>query len=232
MYEASDVIVYSSLLIGALLAIALVKKEPSDSLKLFLFWGMVIPITLTTLYLAIGTVVKNEKSATGGPVHWHADFEISACGQPVDLKNPSGISNRIGTTVLHEHGDDRIHVEGIVNKLSDVKLAKFFEVIGGKMEKNVIHIPTDDGQLVIPNGMECPDGNRGTWQVFRYKTSGKTVIQEKLADFPNHVLAPYSQIPPGDCIIMEFTGQVKDKTETICNFYDIAIKQGELEYQQ
>jgi len=66
MYEASDVIVYSSLLIGALLAIALVKKEPSDSLKLFLFWGMVIPITLTTLYLAIGTVVKNEKSATGG----------------------------------------------------------------------------------------------------------------------------------------------------------------------
>src|SRR3989338_7280715 len=113
------IIFWTSLIVGALLLFSLVKREKSEAVKLFIFWGMVIPVIFTTVFLAAATVIKNQTSVTKGPVHWHADYQIFICGvdqtpptgkstevQPgaVDLLNPRGISNRIGTPDLHEHG--------------------------------------------------------------------------------------------------------------------------------
>src|SRR3989338_3276585 len=95
-------IFFSGGIIAVLLIIALLKKDQSEYLKLFLFCGMVVPTVLTTAYLAAATVAENKSSATGGPVHWHADFQIYSCGQPVKLKKPTGLSNRIGTPLMHE----------------------------------------------------------------------------------------------------------------------------------
>ena len=250
-----EVLIAGSILIGILLAITLLKKEPNEETKQFLFWGMVIPIIFVTLFLAVDTVLKNEQSITGGPVHWHADYDIYVCGQKepdqtsrapyqfiprasahegedeeqkLDLRNPTGFTNRIGPSDFHEHGDNRIHVEGVVEHLEDVSLDKFFEAIGGGLTPTSMHLPTNHGETIIQNGMKCPDGQPGTWQVFVYKTQGDIVIQEKLENFVDYVLSPYSTIPPGDCIIMEFGSEIKNRTDKICPFYQIALEKGEL----
>lgn len=224
----NQILLISSTLIAAFLVFSLVKKEKSEGLRLLLFWGMVIPIVSTTLYLAGTTIAKNQFSATGGPVHWHADYEIYACGRQIDLVDPSGLANRVGTPDLHEHGDNRIHVEGTVRELQDVSLGKFFESVGGQLTETLLRVPTNEGELIAQNGMQCPDDKPGALQVFVYQTKAHTVIQKKLSNFPNYVLSPHSQVPPGDCLIIEFTAEIKDKTDKICEFYEIAIQKGEL----
>lgn len=247
MNFANQILLASSAIIGALLIVSLLKQEKSERVKLCLFWGMVIPIIFTTLYLAAGTVIKNQASVTGGPVHWHADFEIYNCGQAlanrgqvqgqrtilahaeeeIDLINPTGFSNRIGSSDFHEHGDNRIHIEGVVQKFEDVSLGKFFEIIGGKLSATLLRVPTEKGEVILQTGRLCPDGNPGTLQIFLYKTKAQTVIQEKLTDFSNYVISPYATVPPGDCLIIEF-GPVREKTDKICDFYAISIKEGEV----
>ena len=248
------IVFWTSLVITALLLFSLIKKEKSERLKLFLFWGMVIPIIFTTFYLVTTTVAKNVGSVTKGPVHWHADYEIYVCGRSVkektsynnhkfipiaqahegeadealDLVDPTGFSNRVGTSDFHEHGDGRIHVEGVVERLEDVSLGKFFEAIGGQLTKTIMRLPTNRGEVIVQNRMNCPDAKPGAWQGFVYKTKGNIVTQEKLDNFADYVLSPYSTVPPGDCIILEFGSETRAQTDKICSFYQIAIDQGEL----
>lgn len=233
MYEASasQIVMITGAIITFLVVVSLLKKEKSEGLKQFLFWGMVLPITAATLFLILQTVHENRSSATGGPVHWHADFEIYYCGQEVDLLNPKGLVNRIGSAVLHEHGDNRIHVEGTVRQMSDINLASFFDIIGGSMTQDHLVLPTNSGELTMQNGSSCPGDGKGRLQVFVYKTRDGVVTQTKLADFSSYVLSGYSQIPPGDCLIIEFDPKEKAKTDKICNFYEIALEKGDLKYE-
>src|SRR4051794_6341558 len=98
----------ASVILALLVILALRKKHPSEDLKKFLFSGIVIFVTAPTLYLSATTVYYNLVSASGGPVHWHADYELWNCGQEVNVKDPAGLlSNRIGTATLHEHNDNR-----------------------------------------------------------------------------------------------------------------------------
>ena len=234
-------ILYLNLTIALLLALlifSLVKREKSEALKLFLFWAMVIPVIFTTFFLSATTIIDNERSASRGPVHWHADFQIYSCGELIKLKRPAGLSNRIGTPLLHEHGDNRIHVEGTVAELKKIALGKFFESIGGKLTNSFLLVPTDQGNLLMQNNMSCPDlptgevnGSKSILQIFAYKTNekNKTIRQEKLTDLPNYQITQSGRIPPGDCLIIEF-GQPKDHTDHICTFYEIAINKGEYNY--
>lgn len=256
IYGSSEILTYSAVIIAVLVIFAVAKRDKNEGLKLFLFWGIAIPIIFSTFYLAAATVWQNQTSVTKGPVHWHADYQIYVCGQPaqtrdekatflpraqahegeegemLDLKDPRGLSNRIGTSDFHEHGDHRIHVEGVVEKLSDVSLGKFFEAIDGQFTPTFMRIPTNAGIAIIQNGMDCGDSHPGAWQVFVYKTRGQIVTQEKLQNYTDYVLSPYSTVPPGDCIIMEFSAENKDRTEKICPFYQIALDKGELKYAQ
>lgn len=227
MTEAIKLAVFSGLAIGVLIAVSMLKKEHREGEKLALFWSIAAIAIFTTFYLVGGTIAKNRISLTGGPVHWHADFEIYACGEKVELKSPEGLSNRIGSSDFHEHGDNRIHVEGVVKSYADVTLQKFFETVGGRMEKNYLKIPTDRGEIIFQDGMACASGETGIWQTFVYRTKNQTAWQEKLSDPQNYVLSPESQVPPGDCIVMEF-GAPKDKIDRLCEFYEIAHKKGEL----
>ena len=255
MSSVNQILLACGSIITALLIVALAKKEQSEGLKLFLFTGIAAAAAVGTIFLAAQTITKNQRSVTGGPVHWHADYEVFVCGESpepegevmgktlahgdeeedvhveVDLKNPTGFSNRIGSSDFHEHGDNRIHIEGVVERLEDVRLAKFFEVIGGQLTTTLLRMPTDQGELIVQNGMGCPDGTAGTLQTFLYKTKGPKVIQEKLDDFPSYVISPESQVPPGDCLIIEF-GPLRERTDKICDFYQIALDKGEYELNE
>ncbi len=226
------VIVITSIIVTDLVILAIISKRKLNNHKKLLFSLMIIPIIIATLYTAGTTIYLNQISLTKGPVHWHADFEIWNCGKKLDLLNPQGLSNRVGTPVFHEHNDFRIHVEGVVVKTEDVALDNFFNVIGGGLTEESLGVPTNDGVVLLRNGDSC-NGKPGKVQVFVYKVAnpqeyGKWIYtQEKIEDYMNHVLAPYPQVPPGDCIIVEFD-QEKESTDKICTTYQVALNQGEL----
>ena len=183
------------------------RKKIHKKTKRWFFWLMVIPIILSSLYLAAHTVYDNITSVTHGPVHWHADYEVWACGEKLDLTDPGGLSNKIGTPLLHEHNDNRIHVEGVVKRFEDINLGNFFNVIGGKLMSDHLSYPTNNGLLMYKNGDSC--GNvPGILKVF---VNGK-----RISDPANYVIAPSTFVPPGDCIVIDFSPGDLPQTDYLC----------------
>ena len=227
----SLVIIASAFILLCVCTAVLIKKK-SERFKVALFSLIVIATIATTLYLSISTVLLNTRSESNGPVHWHTDFELWKCGERINLMKPTGLSNRIGTPVFHEHGDQRIHVEGVVTELEDVNLKNFFYVVGGKLSDDRFELPTDNGIITAHTGELCQFGD-GKLQVFLYhvtnpdqsKNKGFTYTQTKLEDFTQYVPAPYAHVPPGDCIIVEFDIE-KEKTDKLCETYRIARDKG------
>ncbi|MBI2664656.1 hypothetical protein HYX10_04950 [Candidatus Woesearchaeota archaeon] len=204
----------------------------SNSIKMVLFSLIVLVTVSAAAYTAGSTIYLNLASQTKGPVHWHADFEIYNCGEKLDLTDPHGFENRVGSSTFHEHGDNRIHVEGVVVDDGDVALHNFFHVIGAELNADSMSIPTNEGLVEMANGDLC-DGKQGKLQVFLYKVKNpdqrKKWVYEQIKpdDFENYVLSPEPNVPPGDCIIVEF-GEEKDSTENICETYRLAAARGEL----
>lgn len=133
-----------ALIVLVILAILFSQKRPS--IKPVLFGLILLIVVGTTLTISGATVYLNVKSATGGPVHWHADVEYWACGNELELRDPRGaLSNKIGTPTLHEHNDKRIHLEGVpVTLPEDASLGKFMQVVGGEVSKNSLIVPLND----------------------------------------------------------------------------------------
>ena len=183
-------------------------RQFEEKHKRLLFWLVAIPVVLSTLYLAGFVIYKNQASITKGPVHWHADYQVWLCSQRMDLKDPTGLTNKIGSPLFHEHNDDRIHIEGAVMKLSDVNLANFFKVIGGKLTRTEISYPAKDKLHHYKNGDPCPDGSMGTLKVY---------VNGKLNPNPeSYVISPHSYVPPGDCIIFLFDSSSRTTTSQLC----------------
>lgn len=180
-----------------------------------------------TLLLAGSTIYLNAISHSKGPVHFHADFEVFHCGNKIDLENPTGFSNKIGTSTLHEHNDFRIHLEGVVVEENDQSLGKFFHVIGGNITNNSLSVPTTNGILTAKNGDLCPDGTPGVLNVFVYKTVNKTFIQQKINDPAHYIYSSEGQVPAGDCVIVEF-GPEKNSTDKLCTSYQVAESLGKV----
>jgi hypothetical protein len=134
-----------------ILAIWVVKRK-KKKLMLPIYLGIAAVVVSTTLVISGATVYLNVKSATGGPVHWHADVEFWACGNELEIRNPSGfLSNKIGTPTLHEHNDKRIHLEGVpVSLPHDASLGKFMQVIGGEVSNNTLVLPLNETDYFAP----------------------------------------------------------------------------------
>ncbi|MCH7567996.1 MAG: hypothetical protein IIA87_01110 [Nanoarchaeota archaeon] len=202
-------------LIAFTILLLIIRVENIGNYKKLFFWLMIIPIVLSSLYLAGNTIYENIVSETGGPVHWHADYQVLVCGERLDLIDPEGLSNRIGTTILHEHGDDRIHLEGTLREVKDASLGRYFQAIGGELESAPGHLiyPTEDkGIINYQNGDLCPDGSLGTLKVY---VNGK-----RIDDFENYVIYPDSRVPPGDCVIIAFDGSERVTTDILCESWE------------
>lgn len=209
-----------------LILISILYRDKSEMGKIFLFSSIVVVVLIYTVYLSTTTILKNLNSETGGPIHWHGDFEIYKCGEEVKLKSPSGLSNRIGSPLLHEHGDKRIHVEGAVEKRSDISLGNFFKVIGGDISDNFVIVPTNDGIIRLENGQKCGE-KEAKVQVFVYALNGDLVEQRKVENPQNLIIEPQTLVPPGNCIIIELD-VLKARTDHLCVSYRVAKEQGKI----
>jgi hypothetical protein len=140
-----DILYISAIISGLGIFYAVFLKTASEPAKKVAFLVIAIPIALSTLYLSGATVYLNSISETGGPVHWHADFEIWVCGDKLDLIDPEGLSNKVGSPAVHEHNDSRIHIEGVLVKRQEASLNNFFMQVGGNLNERSITIPTNKG---------------------------------------------------------------------------------------
>lgn len=219
--------IIAGIVLAVLVLASIFIKQKSDKLKYLLFGLMAVVILFTTVYLVGSTIYLNQVSTTGGPVHWHGDFEIWNCGELVELKNPEGLSNKVGSETVHEHNDQRIHIEGIILDPTQASLSHFFKEIGGSMDNEHLTVPTENGMLDMRDDQKCPDGKEAHMQVFLFKTEGQTFSQTKLQDHKNYMISPQGQVPPGDCIIFEF-GPEKDRTDYLCPSYKVAKEAGKI----
>lgn len=133
----------AAVLLIVLTIVAALLKDRMPRLKLPLFLLMVTAMLGSTIYLAASTIYVNVKSDSRGPVHWHADLEIWACGNELELRDPfKFLSNKVGSATLHEHNDHRIHLEGVVvDDSRDASLGKFFHVIDGALTGEALVVP-------------------------------------------------------------------------------------------
>lgn len=207
-----------------LILLSIIIKGDSNLEKGILFGGIVLVAVGYTAYLSGTTIIKNITSETGGPVHWHADFQIWKCGQEVKLKSPEGLSNRIGTPLLHEHGDKRIHVEGAVDKIANISLGSFFGSIGGQLSAEELVVPTNSGSETLKG--EC-DGKVASLQVFVYSINNQLIEQKKLVNPSDFIMVPQTSVPEGNCIIFELSEE-KERTDKLCTSYQVAKEQGKI----
>jgi len=218
----------STIFLILLAAVSLMIKKMNSTVKKTLFACICFVTVSCTLFLAGSTLYLNSISTSQGPIHYHADFEVWACGKEYELVDPTGWSNKIGTPTLHEHNDKRIHLEGVIVNKQDASIGKFFKVVGGSISSSQFMMPATTGPLILKTGDKCPDGIPATLQVFVYKVIQKTAIQTKVTAPASYVISPQSQVPPGDCIIIEF-GKNKAKTDHICRSFLVAKQIGKLE---
>lgn len=145
---STTAVIGGSIALIVLIIIAIAFNTRMPKIKPFLFGLILLIVVGTTLTISGSTVYLNVKSATGGPVHWHADIEFWACDNELELRDPRGaLSNKIGTPTLHEHNDKRIHLEGVpVTLPDDASLGKFMTVVGGEVNENSLVVPLNDAK--------------------------------------------------------------------------------------
>jgi len=188
---------YGSIIFGALIFIVIFKGNSlSDSSKKTIFISIAGLVSLITLYLVVVTLHMNLTSDTKGPVHWHADYEIWACGKRIRLAEPKFMSNTQGTQMTHSHNDDRIHIEGTLLDLKESGLRYFFHSVGGSISIDGMSIPTDEGMKEFHNGDLC---NELPARLYAF------VNGNQVADFPAYRISHYGEVPPGDRIKFVFT---------------------------
>lgn len=222
-----------AVLLIAVFAVITLKPQGSTPKKLA-FCLIVIPAVLASVYITSDTIYVIRASFTKGPVHWHADYRVFSCGKELDLVAPKGFSNRIGTPSLHEHNDNRIHLEGIPKSADEATLHEFFEVIGGTLAEDEMTFPATGGLVTMRNGDICSSGGTGELQAYLWETVNPeapkgawSARQKKLSDFTHYGYKPYGLIPPGDCVIFEF-GTARTFTDKICEQYEVAEKRGDI----
>ncbi len=191
------------MLLIALFSLIFLKKI-SETQKKLAFWVIAISAILATIFLLGTTLYLNATSPTKGPVHWHADFTVTLCKEEIEIKDPKGIMNRIGTSKVHEHNDMRIHIEGTPASLEEIELGEFFKSIGGYFGETTLSIPSEEGIVSVKDGELCNNlpsylylfvegqsGNERAWRL-------EPLMHE-------YIIAPYSNVPPGDRLKIVFT---------------------------
>ncbi|MBI4739249.1 hypothetical protein HY772_06880 [Candidatus Woesearchaeota archaeon] len=199
--------IYAASIISLLvIAYSLIKgKGLAESHKKTVFVSILISVVLATVFLISTTVYLNFTSVTGGPVHWHADYELIICGEHKELVDPrSLLLNRVGTSTLHEHNDNRIHIEGTPRTLESVNLGAFFRVLNGHLEPGWLHFHSNEGEVNVKNGDQC-DGKPAQLMMFIERQEGRDRVWKASTEFDDYIPSPHGTIPPGDRLKIFFS---------------------------
>lgn len=119
-----------------------------------LTYSIVFIFLILIAYGSYGLFKKSTEEATNAytktSVHWHAYPKVIICGEEKELPYPLG-QGHLGNALLHTHSppDNFMHIEGKVYSADEIKLGKYFEVLGIEFTENQI--------FDIKNGDLCND---------------------------------------------------------------------------
>lgn len=107
------------------------KQQTNEKLKKnTIKYGIIILVISLIIFGGYYFVIKpiqNFKPYHNEAYHWHANFEVSICGQPAQVKCGAGMC---GPMNLHHHNDNIIHIEGnTIAKQEDIAIGNFFDVL-------------------------------------------------------------------------------------------------------
>jgi hypothetical protein len=96
----------------------------------------------------------NATTGVGQPVHWHADYQITVCGESQVLRG--------GPIEAHTHGETTFHLEGVRQTREQATLDWIVDSLGGELERDSIMGREDcNGEpanlTVTVNGNEVDD---------------------------------------------------------------------------
>ena len=230
-----------------LVVAAVITHQRQPKFRAPLFTLIVLVTVSTTLMLAGSAITLNVNSPTGGPVRWGSDYQIWACDNQLDLRDPRGLlGDRTGIPTLYEKNDGRIYYDGTPTTLpDDASLGRFMEAVGGEISDSSLVVPLNDdsgfiGTPVAPhqvepyidtdhtgtsarfvNGQKCGD-SPAQLQAFIYTFNplANTYHQTKLTHPASYELSHSKRSPPGDCVIIEFSPP-KDRTDHLCAGYGV-----------
>ncbi len=75
--------------------------------------------------------VTNSSIGVGEPVHWHASYQISVCGEN---RVPQG-----GPMLAHTHGETRFHLEGVRQSKKQATLDWIMDSLGTEFSEDSIY---------------------------------------------------------------------------------------------
>lgn len=209
-----------------------------------MLFSFVVFVVLTVTWFATGTAIYTDAlSYTGGPVRWQASYQIWACGNQLELRDPRGLlSGTIGRPDIYERNDSRIHIGGIPSSPAEASLGAFMNAVGGTISPLSLTVPLNDSSLyavgqspqnsdqIQPFLHTTASGNLATFTsgqqcgsqtaevqvfVYKYNKDSRAYSQTRLSDPASYTISGERNVPKGDCIIMEFAPR-HNRTDKIC----------------
>ncbi len=126
--------------------------------KRIVIWAVVIAALTGLGWSMFSQGASRPPSYTGRPVHWHALFDIKICSEPKNLLEYDPGRRMVGPMLTHTHGDNKMHIEGQVNRPEEIKIGGFMEALNIPFSATTIKSKT--------NGDSCPDGQPGMVKMF------------------------------------------------------------------
>ena len=130
-------------------------SETKKKVKKYIIISIIVLLILIGGYYLIIKPINDFKLFYSVFYHWHANFEVSVCGKPVDVKCKGTMC---GPMNLHHHNDNIIHMEGnSLAKKEDIAIGKFFEGIG---------VTFSETQLMGKNNGDLCDDKQGSVKLY------------------------------------------------------------------
>ncbi len=132
------------------------KKELNKKIVKYSIITLILLVIVFGGYYFVIKPIKDFEPYYKGAYHWHANFEVSICGQLAQIKCGAGMC---GMMNFHHHNDNIIHIEGSsIAKKEDLYLGNFFRGLGLDFSNQSL--------FDKKNGDLCPNGNAGIVKMY------------------------------------------------------------------
>ncbi len=143
--------------VGTILVMAWLLRNDFPHRKTWVAAETVLIVLMLPLVYGSGTLLYEAHNAwKGEDAHWHADFKVIVDGEEHELLSSDRfcgndhlcrMANHTGTSKLHAHDDQRVHIHGPIFEQEDATLAAFFDAFGGTLSADELRYPTNDGWI-------------------------------------------------------------------------------------
>jgi hypothetical protein len=106
------------------------RKIVYSGIGLVLLAGLVFGAYQVSQYADSLQPEKDADKGIGTPIHWHASYQLTVCGQNQILQG--------GPTRAHTHGQSQFHLEGVRQSEEQASLDGIVDSLGGELENNSV----------------------------------------------------------------------------------------------